>query len=159
MTLGSGDVRFVTAAPLSAGEIGGMRNRIPFLQRVMDEVKRQGPTGVDRCANIAADEGPFPASAVTPLQPLQLFVATDTLATLVADALEALRWSETRICTTPERTAAWERAVAQRRRFLTWLAGQGKQKVFLAMYPEYLLADDAGADDMEDEGGAAGARG
>ncbi len=118
-----------------------MRNRISFLQRVMDEVKRQAPgaAGLDDSAKLEADEGPFPASGVTPIQPLQLFVEVETLRTLVADALEALRWSETRICTSPERTAAWQRAVNQRRRFLTWLTARGHEKVFLAMYPEYLL--------------------
>jgi len=123
-----------------------MRNRISFLQRVLDEVKRQGPSpaaepdaGID-----AADQGQFPESAATPLQPLQLFVDVDTIRTLVADALEALRWSEARICTTPARTAAWERAIEQRRHFLAWLTSNGHRKVFLAMYPEYLLNDEEG---------------
>src|SRR5215469_4365526 len=119
-----------------------MRNRLSFLQRVMDEVKRQAPGagGLQASDKLDADEGPFPASGVTPIQPLQLFVEVDTLRTLVADALEALRWSETRICTSPERSAAWDRAVEQRRRFLAWLNAHAHEKVFLAMYPEYLLA-------------------
>jgi hypothetical protein len=121
-----------------------MRNRISFLQRVMGEVNRQRLTPPDAApADLAPiDPGQFPESGATPLQPLQLFVEVDALRTLVADALEALRWSETRICTTPERTAAWERAIDQRRRFLNWLASRGNHKVFLAMYPEYLLNDE-----------------
>jgi hypothetical protein len=129
-----------------------MQNRISFLQRIMDEVKRQGAvpagdldTGID-----AADDGQFPESAATPLQPLQLFVDVDTIRTLVADALEALRWSETRICTTAARTAAWERAVEQRRHFLAWLGTNGHKKVFLAMYPEYLLNDGTDESDEPD---------
>jgi hypothetical protein len=113
-------------------------------------VNRQAsPPAAELCANVDADEGQFPESGATPTQPLQLFVDVDTLRVLVADALEALRWSEARICTTPERTAAWDRAVEQRRRFLAWLATHGRHKVFLAMYPEYLLND-------VDEGEAAG---
>ena len=109
----------------------------------MDEVNRQTPPGLaESYANLAGDEGYLLTSAATPLEPLQLFVETETLRTLVADALEALRWSQERICTTPERTAAWERAVEQRRRFLGWLAAHGPHKVFLAMYPEYLLNGD-----------------
>jgi hypothetical protein len=131
-----------------------MRNRISFLQRVMDEVKRQAPAAAtESCAELDADEGQFPESGVTPLKPLQLFVEVETLRGLVADALEALRWSEGRICTTPERTAAWERAIEQRRRFLNWLTTHGRQKVFLAMYPEYLLSDEV---EEEGDGAAAG---
>jgi len=127
-----------------------MRNRISFLQRVMDEVKRQAPpASAEPDATLdPLDDGQFPESGATPLQPLQLFVEGEAIRTLVADALEALRWSESRICTTPARTAAWERAVEQRRRFLAWLTTNGPRKVFLAMYPEYVLSEDA------DEGGA-----
>jgi hypothetical protein len=131
-----------------------MRNRISFLQRVMDEVKRQPPAGagLDDAGQLEADEGPFPASGVTPIQPLQLFVEVETLRTLVADALEALRWSETRICTSPERTAAWHRAVDQRRRFLTWLTARGHEKIFLSMFPEYLFTHEVDqADGPEDQ--------
>ncbi len=120
----------------------------------MDEVKRQPPgaAGLDDSTKLETDEGPFPAFGVTPIQPLQLFVEIETLRTLVADALEALRWSETRICTSPERTAAWQRAVDQRRRFLTWLTARGHEKVFLAMYPEYLLTHELDeADGSEDQ--------
>ena len=136
-------VRFVTASIARAVEIAGMRNRISFLQRVMEEVKRQPPgTALGDGVGLDADEGPFPASGVTPIQPLQMFVEVEILRTLIADALEALRWSETRICTTPERTAAWERAVEQRRRFLAWLTARGNDKLFLAMYPEYLFTQE-----------------
>ncbi len=129
-----------------------MRNRIPFLRRVMDEVTRQAPAaGVDLDAGPDADEGAFPVSGVTPLQPLQVFVDIETLRTLVADAMEALRWSEQRLCTTPERTAAWDRAVEQRRRFLAWLATQNGPRVFLALYPEYLLNGETDAGDTPDE--------
>jgi hypothetical protein len=147
-----GGVRFVTALAAGGIEIASMRNRIPFLRRVMDEVTRQAPAaGLELYAGIDADEGPFPASGVTPLQPLHLFVDVETVRTLLADALEALRWSEQRLCTTPERTAAWERAVEQRRRFLAWLGTQQGLKVFLAMYPEYLLSGETDADDTPDE--------
>jgi hypothetical protein len=129
-----------------------MRNRIPFLRRVMDEVTRQAPTaGIELYAGTDTDEGAFPGSGVTPLQPLQLFVGIDTIRTLVADAMEALRWSEQRLCTSPERTAAWERAVEQRRRFLAWLATQNGPRVFLAMYPEYLLTGETDPGDTPDE--------
>jgi hypothetical protein len=125
-----------------------MQNRIPFLQRVMDEVHRQPPpqareplvgVGAD---GIGTDDGQFASSAATPLHPLQLFVEVEMMRTLVADALEALRWSESRICTTPDRTAAWDRAVDQRRQFLAWLSTIGRRKVFLAMYPEFILESD-----------------
>jgi hypothetical protein len=145
-------VRFVTVGSERIAKIPSMRNRISFLQRVMDEVKRQPPVApVEAGQDVETDEGPFPESSVTPLRPLQVFVEVDALRTLVADALEALRWSETRICTTPERTAAWDRAVEQRRRFLSWLGTRGHQKLFLAMYPEYLLAADADAETGPDE--------
>lgn len=129
-----------------------MRNRIPFLRRVMDEVTRQAPAaGTETYASTDAEEGAFPASGVTPMQPLQLFIDVDTLRTLVADAMEALRWSEQRLCTSPERTAAWDRAVEQRRRFLAWLATQNGPRVFLAMYPEHLLTGETDAGDTPDE--------
>jgi hypothetical protein len=118
----------------------------------MDQVTRQAPTaGLELDAGIDADEGAFPVSGVTPLQPLQLFVDVETVRTLVADALEALRWSERRLCTTPERTGAWERAVEQRRRFLAWLGTQNGSRVFLAMYPEYLLSGETDSGDTPDE--------
>jgi hypothetical protein len=145
-------VRFVTVRLAGRIEIASMRNRIPFLRRVMDEVTRQPPAvGMELDAGADAAEGAFPASGATPLQPLQLFIDLDTLRTLVADAMEALRWSEQRLCTSPERTAAWERAVEQRRRFLAWLATQNGPRVFLAMYPEYLLRGETDADDTPDE--------
>jgi hypothetical protein len=129
-----------------------MRNRIPFLQRVMDEVHRQAPPPatsqpVEHLDTLDDDAGPFAESGATPGRPLQMFVEVDALQTLVADALEALRWSEGQICTTPGRTAAWERAVDQRRQFLNWLQSIGRRKVFLAMYPEYMLETDGGDED------------
>jgi len=137
-----------------------MRNRISFLHRVMGEVNRQRATpAMDAREDIAPiDPGQFPESGATPVQPLQLFVEVDVLRTLVADALEALRWSEARICTTPQRTAAWERAIEQRRRFLNWLGSRTNQKVFLAMYPEYLLNEEVepGDDDGQRDNGRDG---
>jgi hypothetical protein len=124
-----------------------MYNRIPFLQRVMDEVHRQpAPQAGGAAERIEPGEGQFAESGVTPLQPLQMFVEVEVLRTLVADALEALRWSESRICTTAARRAAWDQAVDQRRQFLSWLTTVGHRKVFLAIYPEYLL------DGSEEEG-------
>jgi hypothetical protein len=149
---GSQTVRLVTAGIAREAKIARMRNRIAFLQRVMDQVKRQAPgAACDDGVGPDADEGPFPASGVTPIQPLQLFIEVQTLRTLVADALEALRWSEVRICTTPERTAAWERAVDQRRRFLAWLSACGQDRVFLAIYPEYLFTQSADEDGPDEQ--------
>jgi len=143
-------VRFVTVTSGGVGEILSMRNRITFLQRVMDEVHRQAPPPradrAERVETLDDDAAPFAESGATPGRPLQMFVEVDALRTLVADALEALRWSETQICTTPARTAAWERAVDQRRQFLNWLTSVGRRKIFLAMYPEFMLESDSDED-------------
>jgi hypothetical protein len=141
-------VRPVTVGRPTLAEIPCMQNRIPFLQRVMDEVHRQPPPQAREPLDglgaevVGTDDGQFASSGATSQHPLQLFVEVEMMRTLVADALEALRWSESRICTTPARTAAWERAVDQRRLFLAWLAAVGRRKVFLAMYPEFILESD-----------------
>jgi hypothetical protein len=123
-----------------------MRDRIEFLRRVMDEVHRQPPPG--RIGNVAEPDGEdleadlFSASGATPMQPLQIFIDVEILRTQVADALQALRLSEHRICTTPARRIAWERALRQRRQFLSWLNSAEGRRVFLAMYPEELQGED-----------------
>jgi len=125
-----------------------MRNRVPFIKRVMDEVERQAPHPAPS-AQMVRQIDPSTDSAATPLDPLHLFVDTDTLRTLVADALEALRWSEQELCSDPARSEAWDRAVAQRARFLAWLSASGRNKVFIALYPEAVLGEDPEAHDEQ----------
>jgi hypothetical protein len=117
-----------------------MRDRIEFLRRVMDEVHRQpAPGRIGQVTDHEEEDAEldlFSASGATPIQPLQIFLDVEILRTQLADALQALRMSEERICTSPARRIAWERALRQRRQFLNWLNSAEGGRVFLAMYPE-----------------------
>jgi hypothetical protein len=94
----------------------------------------------------------YSESGATSVLPLQIFVDVDVLRTQVADALQALRLSEDRVCTTPARRIAWERALRQRRRFLQWLGSTGSRRVLVALYPEERIA--LREEDLEGESGS-----
>ncbi|GEM_PF-3774449 len=136
-----------------------MRNRILFLLRTMDAINRQ-PTPVKRGRfdSVRAERSFISESGATPVDPLEIYIEVDVLRTQLADALEALHANEDHFCTSPERRAAWLRALEQRRRFLAWLRRVEGGRVFTALYPETTLSDgeEEGPERADDDGETTG---